>query len=68
MSSTLDLDRYFRRIGYTGPQAATLDVLRELQRLHPLSIPFENLDPLTGRRVDLALPAVVDKLIERRRG
>ncbi|MFP3608421.1 arylamine N-acetyltransferase, partial [Paraburkholderia sp. SIMBA_053] len=38
MSSTLDLDRYFRRIGYTGPQAATLDVLRELQRLHPLSI------------------------------
>lgn len=68
MSSTLDLDRYFRRIGYTGPQTATLDVLRELQRLHPLSIPFENLDPLTGRRVHLELPAIVDKLIERRRG
>ncbi|MEI6003192.1 arylamine N-acetyltransferase [Paraburkholderia bengalensis] len=68
MTSTLDLDRYFRRIGYAGPKAATLDVLRDLQRLHPLSIPFENLDPLTGRRVDLALPAIVDKLVERRRG
>ncbi|WP_109483417.1 arylamine N-acetyltransferase [Paraburkholderia sp. C35] len=68
MSSTLDLDRYFRRIGYTGPQAATLDVLRELHRLHPLSIPFENLDSLTGRRVELDLSAVVDKLIGRKRG
>jgi N-hydroxyarylamine O-acetyltransferase len=68
MSSPLDLDRYFKRIGYTGPQAATLDVLRDLQRLHPLSIAFENLDPLTGRRVHLDLPALVDKLIERRRG
>jgi len=68
MSSTLDLDRYFARIGYTGSPSATLDVLRDLQRLHPLSIPFENLDPLTGRRVDLDLAAVFDKLIERRRG
>jgi N-hydroxyarylamine O-acetyltransferase len=68
MSGTLDLHRYFARIGYTGPQAATLDVLRDLQRLHPLAIPFENLDPLTGRGVALDLAAIEDKLVVRGRG
>jgi N-hydroxyarylamine O-acetyltransferase len=68
MSSTVDLNRYFERIGYSGPRTATLDVLRELQRLHPLAIPFENLDPLSGRRVRLGLSDIADKLIERRRG
>jgi N-hydroxyarylamine O-acetyltransferase len=68
MSSSFDLDRYFSRIGYDGPRGATLDVLRDLQRLQPLAIPFENLNPLTGRRVSLALPELADKLIERRRG
>ncbi|MGF6758616.1 arylamine N-acetyltransferase family protein [Paraburkholderia sp. GAS42] len=68
MANPLDLDRYFARIGYTGPRAQTLDVLRDLQRLHAHAIPFENLDPLTGRRVSLDLAAVVDKLVERRRG
>jgi len=68
MSSILDLDRYFRRIGYTGPQAATLDVLRDLHHLHPLAIPFENLDPLTGRRVELDPAAIEDKLVVRGRG
>ncbi|GAB2888194.1 arylamine N-acetyltransferase [Paraburkholderia jirisanensis] len=68
MSSPLDLDRYFARIGYDGPRAATLDVLRDLQRLHTQTIPFENLNPLTGRRVLLALPELVAKLVEQRRG
>ncbi|WP_224044921.1 arylamine N-acetyltransferase family protein [Paraburkholderia unamae] len=64
----LDLDSYFARIGYEGPRAATLDVLRELHRLHPLSIPFENLDPLDGRRVSITLPDIVGKLVTQRRG
>ena len=68
MQNPLDLDRYFDRIGYPGPRAPTLDVLREIQRLHAHAVPFENLDPLTGRRVSLELAAVVDKLVERRRG
>jgi N-hydroxyarylamine O-acetyltransferase len=68
MSGSFDLDRYFTRVGYDGPRAATLDVLRELQRLQPLAIPFENLDPLTDRGVSLALPDLADKLIDRRRG
>jgi N-hydroxyarylamine O-acetyltransferase len=68
MSGSFDLDRYFARIGYDGPRAATLDVLRELQRLQPLAIPFENMDPLTDRGVSLALPDLARKLIDGRRG
>lgn len=68
MSQPFDLSRYFARIGYDGPAAPTLDVLRRLHLLHPQAIPFENLDPLTGARVALDVPAVVAKLVERRRG
>ncbi|WP_028205619.1 arylamine N-acetyltransferase family protein [Paraburkholderia nodosa] len=64
----LDLDTYFARIGYDGPRAATLAVLRELHRLHPLAIPFENLDPLAGRRVSIKLPDIVEKIVTQRRG
>ncbi|TKC92552.1 arylamine N-acetyltransferase [Trinickia terrae] len=67
-SRGLDLDPYFERIGYGGPRTPTLDVLRELQWLHPQSIPFENLDPISGRRVRVDLPSVADKLVRRRRG
>jgi N-hydroxyarylamine O-acetyltransferase len=68
MTNAVDLDLYFARIGYEGPRSATLAVLTELHRLHPLAIPFENLDPLTGRAVSVELPAIVGKLLERRRG
>lgn len=63
-----DPDRYFARIGYSGARVPTLDVLTELHRLHPHAIPFENLDPLAGRRVALTLPAIAEKLVESRRG
>ncbi|MCO1373753.1 arylamine N-acetyltransferase [Burkholderia multivorans] len=68
MTDSFDLARYFARIGYDGPAEPTLDVLRTLHLRHPRAIPFENLDPLTGTRVALDLPAVVDKLVERGRG
>ncbi|WP_322031456.1 arylamine N-acetyltransferase [Paraburkholderia sp. J76] len=66
--SELDLDAYFARIGYDGPRAATLAVLRDLHRLHPLAIAFENLDPLAGRRVSVKLPDIVGKLVMQHRG
>lgn len=62
------LERYFARIGYDGPRAATLDVLRALHRRHPLAIPFENLDVLAGRRVSLRLEDIAAKLVDARRG
>jgi N-hydroxyarylamine O-acetyltransferase len=66
--SPLDLDAYFKRIGYCGPGTATLDTLQALCRLHPAAIPFENLDPLMRRPVSLDIGAVVDKLVHQRRG
>ena len=68
MSDTRLLDRYLSRIGYHGERAATLAALRELHRLHPLAIPFENLDPLAGRPVAIDLDSIAAKLVDRRRG
>lgn len=65
---SLDLDAYLARIGYAGPLAPTLEVLRALVTHHISAIPFEAIDVLTGKGVDLA-PEVVDaKLIHARRG
>lgn len=68
MSERLDLDDYFQRIGYDGPRAATLQVLRALHLLHPKAIPFENLDPLLGKPVRLDIASLQDKLVRSRRG
>lgn len=64
----IDLAAYFRRIGYTGSTRPTLETLQELHFLHPLAIPFENLDPLIGRPVRLDLPSLQAKLTGGRRG
>ncbi len=63
-----DLDAYFARIGYEGPRVSSLAVLRELHRLHPRAIAFENLDSFLGRPVALDLPSLEDKLVRGRRG
>ena len=46
--TALDLGAYFRRIGYAGGRAATIDTLRALHLLHPQAIAFETLNPLAG--------------------
>jgi N-hydroxyarylamine O-acetyltransferase len=65
---TLDLAAYFTRIGYRGPRGPNLEVLNALTAAHAQAIPFENLDVLLGRGIDLAPDAVFDKLVRRRRG
>ncbi len=64
----IDLDAYFRRIGYSGSRSATLKTLRELHRLHPQAIAFENLDPLLKRPVKLDLRSIEAKLVNGGRG
>ena len=64
----LDVDSYFERIGYAGSRTASLETLRALQELHPLSIPFENLDTLSGRPVQLDVASLEAKLVQSRRG
>ena len=65
---TLDLAAYFERTGYRGPREPTLEVLHALTQAHVQAIPFENLDVLLGRGIDLAPQAIFDKLILNRRG
>lgn len=68
MTTDFDLDAYLRRIGYDGARAATLDVLREIHRLHAQRIPFENLDPLLRRPLELNAEWLQRKLVHAARG
>lgn len=64
----LDLDAYLARIGLPHPRRADLETLAALQHAHAQAIPFENLDPWTGRTVALDLDALQAKLVHGRRG
>lgn len=65
---SVDLEAYFRRISYTGPRTPSLATLNALCLAHVKAIPFENLDLLLGRGVDLSDEAVDRKLIHGGRG
>lgn len=64
----MDLDAYLARIGHTGSRAPTLATLDALSAAHAQAIPFENLDVLLGRPIDLDPGAVDRKLITDQRG
>lgn len=68
MTYAPDLDAYFARIGYHGPRAPTLATLHAISLAHVQSIPFENLDVLQGRGIDLEPTAVEAKLVHAGRG
>lgn len=65
---TIDLDAYFRRIGYPGDRRPTLTLLRELHRLQPATIAFENLSPLLGQPVPIDAPSLHKKMVTDGRG
>jgi len=64
----LDLDAYCARIDYRGARTPTLATLHALSEAHVRAIPFENIDVLLGRPVELTLPALEQKLVHERRG
>ncbi|HWL88810.1 MAG TPA: arylamine N-acetyltransferase [Polyangiaceae bacterium] len=66
--STIDLDAYFARIGFTGARAPTLDTLGQIHLKHALAIPFENIDPLIGRTPQLDLLSLHQKMVLGGRG
>jgi N-hydroxyarylamine O-acetyltransferase len=67
-AAKLDLDAYLRRIGYTGPTEPSGETLAALQRAHLAAIPFENLDIMLGRGVQVDLDSIQAKLVHARRG
>lgn len=64
----IDLAAYCARIRHDGELDPTLETLRRLQARHVAAIPFENLDILLGRGIDISPRAVDAKLIGARRG
>jgi len=63
-----DLSRYFERIDYRGAAVPTLGSLDAIIVGHLRHIPFENVDVLLGRRIELDPASIEQKLIEHRRG
>jgi N-hydroxyarylamine O-acetyltransferase len=64
----LKLPAYLERIAYTGPLTPTPEALRNLHRAHMLSVPFENLDIVLGRKIASDEDAFIRKIVGRRRG
>ena len=59
---------YLARIGASGLWPDTREELAEIHRRHLESVPFENLDILTGRPISFDPAALYAKVVERRRG
>jgi N-hydroxyarylamine O-acetyltransferase len=63
-----DIDAYFARIGYTGPREPTLATLHAIAGHHTAAIPFENLEVLLNRPIQLDLAALEAQLVHAGRG
>lgn len=64
----IDLDAYFERIGHRGSREPTLATLHAIVAAHVQTIPFENLDVLLGRPIELEPDALMRKLVHAHRG
>jgi N-hydroxyarylamine O-acetyltransferase len=62
------IDAYLRRLGYGGETRPTLSTLDALCLAHVKAIPFENLDVLLGRGIELSDEALDRKLLDGGRG
>lgn len=62
------LTAYFIRLNWNSPVAVDIDTLRALHLRHNCTIPFENLDVLLPREIQLDDQSLEDKLIHARRG
>lgn len=64
----MEVGEYFERIGYRGFSRPDLATLAAIIRHHAAGIPFEAIDVLLGKGVDITPEAIFDKLVRRRRG
>lgn len=67
-SERIDLPAYLARIEWTGATRPTFETLAGLLHAHMRHIPFENLDVLLGKGIDIGLGAVQRKLVHAHRG
>jgi Arylamine N-acetyltransferase len=68
MHDRIDLQAYFRRIGWEGALVPDMSTLQAIVTAHVAAIPFENLNPLLGLPVSLETAALERKLVHEGRG
>ena len=62
------LTAYFARIGWSDSASVDIETLKALHLLHNGAIPFENLDVLLPREMQLDDLPLEEKLVTARRG
>ena len=62
------LNAYLLRLGFDSRPEPTRASLEQLVTAHLFAVPFENLDVVEQRPIVLATPALVEKIVLRRRG
>jgi N-hydroxyarylamine O-acetyltransferase len=67
-STGVDAKAYLQRINYYGSLSPNSHTLRELQKAHLISVPFENLSIHSGEPIVLEDGALFEKVVSRRRG
>ena len=64
-----DIDRYLQRICVnTENREPTLELLKEIHKAHFMTVPYENLDIIKGKPLDLTTEALYDKIVNNNRG
>lgn len=66
--SNFNLEAYFNRINYQGSKLVQLETLNGITNAHVKSIPFENLDVLLKKPINLSDESIFEKLVIQRRG
>lgn len=64
----LKIEKYLKRIHYSGVPEMNMETLKRIHQLHPQYIPFENMDPYTGTVPSLNLDTIFNKLVNESRG
>lgn len=64
----MNLEQYLNRVGFTGSLEPSLETLYALHRAHLQTIPYENLSIHFGRKLELNLERIFERLVLERRG
>ena len=65
----MNANSYLERIGMsTADVSHTYEFLKKLQQSHIFSVPYENLDILNGKPIDLSVEALFEKIVTNHRG
>lgn len=60
--------QYFDRIDFKGNTDISLENLKEMQKCHLFSVPYETLDQMNGVPLDLSPEGIFNKIVTRHRG